>query len=84
MSNIDKKPGKYGTSLKDLRESDPDSVQKIIDHHGNSIPNIKDCTPGEVQYYDIDYGQADPRVEAAQKALGDVNSKGGSGPKRKQ
>jgi hypothetical protein len=77
------KRGKYGTTLKELKKTNPELVQRIIDHHGNSIPNIENLTPGEIQQMDSDYGQADPRVAASNKALGDFTAKGGKGPKKK-
>ena len=71
-------PGKFGTKLKDLSDTNPDLVERVETHMGGDFENM---TPGEIQHYDADYGQADPRVEAANKIAGEEAARGGSGPK---
>lgn len=74
-------PGKYGTTLDDLSTTDPDVVERIRNHHGPSLPDIENMTPGEIQHHDVEYGQADPHVEASLKTTGDETARGGSGPR---
>lgn len=69
----------YGTPVKDLKEVDPKLYERIKTHLGDGALEF---TCGQIQTtLDGDYGQVDPRVLAAQKAVGDFTAMGGNGPK---
>ncbi len=70
---------KYGTKIKELIENGCLAAKNALDHKVSS----QDYTLGEASHQDIDYGQADPRLEIARKTYGDERSKGGKGPDKK-
>lgn len=70
---------KYGKTIEQLiSEGDPVAINAF--NHG--VGTI-DHTLGEATHEDVDYGGADPRLEAARKHWGDQTAKGGSGPHQK-
>jgi hypothetical protein len=70
---------KYGTPIKKLVKEGDRVAINALEHRVGTLEE----TLGEASHNDIDYGQADPRLEAARKTLGDRTAEGGNGPDRK-
>lgn len=69
----------FGIEVSKLKGDNPKLFARIEAHFGTEYTN---WTPGQIQHMDVAYGQADPRVEAGNRARGDFFARGGSGPKR--
>lgn len=70
---------KYGVPIKVLIKEGNVVASNALGHGVAS----GDYTLGQAAHEDVGYGQADPRLEAANKALGDELAKGGKGPDKK-
>jgi hypothetical protein len=70
----------FGITLDEQRDTNPELVRRIETHWSK---NMGKWTPGQIAHMDIDCGQADPRIEAANKAWGDFTASGGRGPRRR-
>lgn len=72
-------PGKFGADLETLKEVDPAAAERIEQHFGGDAQRY---TLGQLGHLDVSYGQADPRSEAGNDAIGDSTARGGSGPNK--